>query len=172
MVRLPHDEVNRTGSRYIPRVHQAADSSTDSSTDSSEDGLPDLLVAAARALRRGWAAAVEPWGLSPHQARALRAVGETPEQGLRPSDLARRLRIAPRSATEVVDALVERGLVERTADPSDRRAQVLRLTGAGTTTTSAVEQAHAADVETRLARLDADERATLAGLLRRLAEDA
>ena len=149
-------------------MHQTTDGGTGGSGD---DGLPELLVGAARALRRGWAAAVEPWDLSPHHARALRAVGAAPAQGLRPSDLARRLRIAPRSATEVVDALVGRGLVERTPDPRDRRAQALHLTGAGTTTLRAVERAHAADVEAYLTRLDAAERATLATLLRRLVDD-
>lgn len=142
-------------------------------TDSPvQDDLSGLLVRAARALRRGWATAVEPWGLSPHQARALRAVGAAAPQGLRPSDLAHRLRIAPRSATEVVDALVERALVERTKDPGDRRAQVLHLTDVGARTLRAVETAHAADVETHLARLDETERATLAALLRRLVDDA
>lgn len=141
-------------------------------TDSDRDDLPGLLVGAARALRRGWAAAVEPWDLSPHQARALRAVGAAAPEGLRPSDLAHRLRIAPRSATEVVDALVERALVERTRDPGDRRAQVLRPTDVGDRTLRAVEAAHAADVETSLARLDESERAMLAALLRRLVDDA
>ena len=37
---------------------------------------------------------------------------------MRPSVLAERLRIAPRSATEVVDALEARGLVERGPDPT------------------------------------------------------
>src|SRR5699024_10014861 len=50
---------------------------------------------------------------------------------LRLSDLARRLRIAPRSATEVVDALCERGLVEREPSSTDRRATSLVLTAKG-----------------------------------------
>ncbi|MDD0859754.1 MarR family transcriptional regulator [Arthrobacter alpinus] len=40
---------------------------------------------------------------------------------VRLKDLAERLRIAPRSATEVVDQLEAKGLVRREADPSDRR---------------------------------------------------
>ena len=42
--------------------------------------------------------------------------------GMRPSALADALRIAPRSATEVADALEERGWVRREPDPTDRRA--------------------------------------------------
>lgn len=49
------------------------------------------------------------------------------------SELADRLRIARRSATTVVDDLVERGLVERVADPRDRRATNVALTPAGWT---------------------------------------
>ena len=40
-------------------------------------------------------------------------------------------RIAPRSATDVVDGLEARGWVERAADPTDRRATVLSLTADG-----------------------------------------
>ena len=44
------------------------------------------------------------------------------------SELAARLDIARRSATSVVDELVERGLVERHADPADRRAVAVVVT--------------------------------------------
>jgi DNA-binding MarR family transcriptional regulator len=82
--------------------------------------LGDLLMRVARTLRHRWRAALAPWDLSPHQARALRVVCES--DGVRLSDLAEALRIAPRSATEVADGLQERGLVQRAADPSDHRA--------------------------------------------------
>jgi len=131
--------------------------------------LGDLFMRAARTLRRSWGGALEPWGLSPHQARALGTVGRT--DGLRPSDLADALRIAPRSATEVVDALVERALATRTPDPGDRRAVVVRLTDAGRAALAEVEAARAADAEQLFARLDAGERADLARLLRRLVEE-
>lgn len=135
---------------------------------SPDDGLGELLMRATRTLRRRWHGVLEPWGLSPHQARALRAVGDA--DGLRVSDLAGALRIAPRSATEVVDGLQGRGLVERVPDPADRRAVLVRLTAAGRETRAAVEQARSADAEDLFARLDADERAQLARLLRRLAD--
>ena len=131
--------------------------------------LGDLLMRAARTLRRSWGGALEPWGLSPHQARALRSVGRA--DGLRLSDLADALRIAPRSATEVVDALVERALVARTPDPGDRRAVVVRLTDAGRAALAEVEAARAADAERLFSSLDAHERADLARLLRRLVEE-
>lgn len=50
---------------------------------------------------------------------------------MRLSELAERLCIAARSATAVVDALEEGGLVARTPDPADRRAVRVALTTAG-----------------------------------------
>lgn len=94
-----------------------------------------LIQTIARRLRRT-EVDTSAWGLSPHQARALgmidrwvRMLGAT--DGIRISDLAARLHIAPRSATEVVDALQQRDLVDRSPDPNDRRAVLVCSTGAG-----------------------------------------
>src|SRR3712207_7275382 len=82
--------------------------------------LGELLVRATRGQRRRWREALAPWDLSPHHVRALRVV--TDRSGARLSQLAEAPHIAPRSATEVADALQARGLVERTPEPTDRRA--------------------------------------------------
>src|SRR5690625_8010074 len=82
--------------------------------------VSELLLHAAHQMRRGWAESLAQWGLSPHQAMALRTAEAG--DGDRVSDLAARLRIAPRSATEGVDTLQEPGLVERCPAPQDRRA--------------------------------------------------
>lgn len=133
--------------------------------------LSDALLRAARGLRRGWHEGLEPSGLSPHQARALHVLGRAPaEGGLRISDLAAALRIAPRSATEVVDGLAEKGLAERGADPADRRAVVVRLTDAGTATLAHADRARAQAAAALFGRLDEAERADLTRLLRRLAD--
>ncbi|WP_091121074.1 MarR family winged helix-turn-helix transcriptional regulator [Nocardioides terrae] len=94
-----------------------------------EETTAELLMAVARRLRRGFAAALEDYAVTPSQARALRTVVEEP--GIRLSVLAERLGIAPRSATEVVDALEARGLVAREPDPADRRAMRVTATGEG-----------------------------------------
>ena len=131
--------------------------------------LESALLSVTRGLRRGWADAIAHTGLAPHQARALRTIaGEGP---LRPGLLAERLRVAPRSVTEVVDALVEAGLVEREPDPSDRRASILRLTGAGEELVheiTTLRRAHTSTVFDEV--LSAKEQATLADLLARLAD--
>ena len=94
--------------------------------DDATGELGELLMRVARNQRRRWREALAPWDLSPHQARALRVVVE--RDGVRLSDLAESLHIAPRSATEVADGLQARGLVERTPDPADRRAWRLHVT--------------------------------------------
>src|SRR4029450_1287677 len=98
----------------------------------ADDGtadLGDLLMRAARTLRRRWRDVLAPWDLSPHQARALGVVGR--RDGVRLTDLAEALHIAPRSATEVADGLQERGLIERTPDPGDRRGGDAAATARG-----------------------------------------
>ena len=104
-----------------------------------DDDLGPLLMHAARGLRHAWAAALEPWGLTPHQFRALLVVrrAEGPRLGI----VADELRVAARSATEVVDALESLGLVRREADPADRRATCVQLTERGE---AVLDEAHAA----------------------------
>jgi DNA-binding MarR family transcriptional regulator len=130
--------------------------------------LGDLLMRAARTLRRGWRDVLAPWDLSPHQARALGVVGR--QDGVRLTDLAEALHIAPRSATEVVDGLQERGLVERTPDPGDRRAVILRPTDEGRRIRAEIDAARTADGAKLFARLPAADRTELARLLRTLAD--
>ncbi|MEV4559678.1 MarR family transcriptional regulator [Kitasatospora sp. NPDC049285] len=97
--------------------------------------LADALTRAMKRIRRQTMQRLEPYGITPAQARALRTLAHAPgcesRETMRLSELADRLRIAPRSATTVVDALEEAGLVARTPDPVDRRAVRLVLTEAG-----------------------------------------
>ncbi len=51
--------------------------------------------------------------------------------GIRPTELARRLGISKQAVGPLVDDLVGWGMLERTADPHDGRATVVRLTEAG-----------------------------------------
>ncbi|HET6392262.1 MAG TPA: MarR family transcriptional regulator [Blastococcus sp.] len=136
--------------------------------DERTNELGELLMRASRAQRRRWRDVLAPWDLSPHQARALAVVCE--RDGVRLSDLAEALRIAPRSATEVADGLQERGLVERTPDPGDRRAVILRPTGEGRRIRGEIGAARAADSSELFARLSPDDRDALARILRTLAD--
>lgn len=158
-----------------------------------DDGadLGDLMHVVFRRLRRRWSAQLEPLGMTPHQVRALRGVAEgagggigsgagaraasrpvaDDDAGVRLRDLAERLRIAPRSATDVVDQLESRGLVERAADPADRRAVRIRLTDAGRGLLRRVHEARRTEAADFFAVLAPADRAELARLLARVAAD-
>jgi DNA-binding MarR family transcriptional regulator len=80
------------------------------------------LIRLARMLERGAG------DLSLPQLRVLAVVDEG---GERASQLADRLAVAKPTITAVVDGLVDRGFVKRTADCDDRRATKITLTPAG-----------------------------------------
>lgn len=132
--------------------------------------LRDLLMATTRALRRRWHEILQPWELSPHEHRALKAIG-TSDEPIRLGEVAKTLRIAARSATEVVDRLETRGLTERLPDPADRRAVCVRTTERGRTILAELDSARDADAVEVFTRLDAAERAELARLLGKLTDD-
>jgi DNA-binding MarR family transcriptional regulator len=135
-----------------------------------EPDTSELIVRTARALRRRWMASLEPWGITPHEFRALHASahGEAP----RLSEIAERLHIAPRSATEVVDSLEAKGLVRRTPSPTDRRAVLVEPTGAGRALADEVTQRRAELGELMLAPLSADEAAQLRAMLTRVLDSS
>lgn len=131
------------------------------------DPTGDLLMSAARALRRRYAAALAQWDVTPGQARALRIVVRA-DEAPRLSEIADRLRIVPRSATEVVDALEQRGLVNRRPDPRDRRATVVVATADGERLAAVIDDARAEQAKAYLSVLSAADRAELHRVLEKL----
>lgn len=130
-----------------------------------DPSLDELLMGSARALRRQWASGLGP-DLSPHDARALRVVGRHGPTRL--GVVAEHLRIAPRSATDVVDRLELRGLVTRAPDPDDRRAMTVVLTDEGRAVLAEVDEARRRAGAAFFGVLGERDRATLARLLARL----
>jgi DNA-binding MarR family transcriptional regulator len=110
--------------------------------------------------------ALEPWDITPSQSRALNVLIR--HGTMRPSELSEHLRIAPRSTTEVVDGLQERGLVQRRPDPGDRRATLVALTEQGADLSKAIQAARDADAERFFGSLSEADRADLARILRLL----
>lgn len=125
----------------------------------------ELLMAVARRVRHEHVASLSGWGITPSQSRALRVVATRPD-GMRPSVLADELRIAPRSATEVADALEDRGWVRRVADPADRRATLLVVTTEGVDLLGEIDRTRRSAGERVLGVLTADQRRTLDDVLR------
>ncbi|GAA1174864.1 hypothetical protein GCM10009584_15260 [Ornithinimicrobium humiphilum] len=148
----------------------------------------DLLLRLARRWRSLGADEEGDPPLSPHQQRALlavarlsRGVGQrvtagaaggptgtddaTGPSGVRVSALAAHLGIAPRSATEVADALEAAGLLTRAPDPTDRRAVLLSLTERGRHTVAAVRERRRAAADAAVRTLSPADRAELRRLL-------
>ena len=82
----------------------------------ADAGLAELFWGVARQLRHLTHETLEPIGITPGQSRAVAVLMR--HGVMRLSELSEHLRIAPRSTTEVVDGLQERGLVERRPDPA------------------------------------------------------
>ena len=131
-----------------------------------DQGLSDLFWGVARRLRHLGRETLEPLNVTPSQSRALNVLER--HGALRAGELAEHLRIAPRSATEVIDALQELGLAERSPDPADRRATLVSLTAEGERVGTAVRAARYAEAEAFFGRLSEADRESLAAILREL----
>ncbi|WP_231724441.1 MarR family winged helix-turn-helix transcriptional regulator [Deinococcus actinosclerus] len=91
----------------------------------------------------------------------------TPD-GLTPGELAALLAVSPASVTGSLDRLEARGLLRRTPDAQDRRAQRIHLTDAGRDLVRHHLPVHLRREEDLLSPLNAAERQQLEQLLRRL----
>ncbi|MET7375280.1 MarR family winged helix-turn-helix transcriptional regulator [Micromonospora arida] len=140
---------------------------TEHTVDSADDeSLAETFWAVASRLRRQTRDSLAPWDVTPSQSRALGVLARQGE--VRPGTLAEHLRIAPRSATEVVDDLQTRGLVERRPDPADRRATLVALTEEGDRVSTAIRAARRAEADRFFGHLNDTDRAELARILRTL----
>lgn len=139
---------------------------SDRPDSASDETLPEAFSSVARKLRETSREALAPWDITPSYLRALRVLSR--HGPMRLSELSEHLRIAPRSTTEVVDALESRGLVERRPDPGDRRATLAGLTSHGASVLEAIRAARGTEAERVFGRLSQAERAQLARILRKL----
>ena len=137
------------------------------SQDLPAEGLGEAVGAVARRLRAASMAAFAAYDVTPSQVRAIRVLAAQ-AGGVRSKDLAEHLRIAPRSATEVVDALEAKGLVSRSPDPGDRRAVLVALTERGRQLSEEVRRARGVESERLFERLTQTDRAELARILGKL----
>ncbi len=91
------------------------------------------------------------------------------EDRLSQRDLASYLRLDPSQVVALVDELQQRGLVDRHANPQDRRTNVVVATENGVALVVQARDTLRAAEDTLLAALDTTERNTLAALLRKIA---
>jgi len=127
-----------------------------------------VLLHAAHATEHQLELQLEHLGLSLAKLAALKALAEAGES-LPLTRLAERLSCVKSNITQLVDRLETDGLVQRQADPNDRRARLAVLTPAGQAAyRKGIEIEQAAEREL-LQRLTAEESEMLTGLLAKLA---
>jgi DNA-binding MarR family transcriptional regulator len=131
-----------------------------------DESLAEALTAIARQLRERSAKTLAPWDITPAHLRALRVLAR--HGTMRLSELSDRLQIAPRTATEVVDALQARDLVRRRADPADRRAILVEVTDRGAAVLAEIRASRGAEAGRIFGRLTPADRAELARILSKL----
>ncbi|MFL5263866.1 MAG: MarR family winged helix-turn-helix transcriptional regulator [Anaeromyxobacteraceae bacterium] len=110
-----------------------------------------------------------PLGLAPQHAGILRVLGQAAGQSQRA--LSERLGVLPSRLVALVDDLEARGLVERRDDADDRRSYALHLTPRGREALEEIGRVARAHGDALCAALTEPERAQLAALLGRIAED-
>ena len=135
-----------------------------------DDALSEAFWAVARQLRERSQETLAPWDITPAHLRALRTLRR--HGTMRLSELSDRLQIAPRSTTEVVDALEARDLVRRRADPGDRRATLVEVTEHGTDVLAAIHDTRSTEAGRVFGRLSPPDRAELARILALLRDRA
>jgi DNA-binding MarR family transcriptional regulator len=91
-----------------------------------------LWAALQRARAEGMAlVAADPEAIGPVSAAHARLLDHLPPEGARVTELAARMRITKQALGQLATQLADKGYVETVADPSDRRAKLIRCTASG-----------------------------------------
>ena len=110
------------------------------------------------AVARMFEVTLESLGLTIQKYRVLAYLDQAPAT---PSELAYRLTVQAPTVTRLVAGLAERGYVSREVDGSDRRRNVLRVTGAGRRAVAQASTASQAALDRILAPLPGRDRAAV-----------
>jgi DNA-binding MarR family transcriptional regulator len=121
--------------------------------------LADIVSRLRRAMRRAARAADPALGLSVAQLELLSCMAEHP--GVRPSQLARMLRLAPSSVATLLHGLQSAGYVVRTGGADDRRTVSLHLSEAGAAAVTRWHRVNEQIIQSALAALPQRDRSTL-----------
>lgn len=142
---------------------------TNGDTPSLAAPLGEALTRASWRLRRAAVKELAPLGLTFAQSRVLRILARR-EEPMRMGDLATRFEVAPRSATSMIDSLETLGLVERRADPTDRRSVLVDLTPDGLSLMARMDKLRRASAQVLFGRLTQAQQEQLLELLALLNE--
>ncbi len=125
-----------------------------------------ILNDTARLYRRAFNARVRDSGITALQWRLITYLKR--HEGIRQGPLAELIEVEPITLSRMVDRLVEAGLLERRADPADRRAWQLYLTARAADLLGGIRPAVEALNEESLEGLSAAERDQLVDLVERV----
>jgi DNA-binding MarR family transcriptional regulator len=112
---------------------------------------------------RGWGLFAKSTGLSMPQFSVLMQLHHKGACGM--SEISEQFEVTPAAASQLVDKLVQSGLIKREEDPSDRRAKVLDITGKGRTLIQQGIEERYRWVDELAGRLTVDERAQVSEAL-------
>lgn len=132
-------------------------------------GAAFLLAALGAHSAARFAERVAELDLTPPHVGLLRLIAASPGQSQQAA--AQLLGTPPSRLVGLVDALSDRGLVERRRNPGDRRLHALHLTDAGTELLERIAEIGRAHDDAICRSLDPDERGQLRTLLARIAQD-
>ncbi len=121
--------------------------------------LADIVSRLRRAMRRAARAADPALGFSVAQLELLSCMAEHP--GVRPSQLARMLRLAPSSVATMLNGLQSAGYVVRSGGADDRRTVSLHLSPEGETAVARWHRVNEEIIQAALAALPHRDRAAL-----------
>ena len=122
------------------------------------DILESIMPNYARVVRHAIADPNDPDRLTLPQLRAMQAISRADAPGALNAQLARELQVAAPSMTAMIDGLVERGLVDRSIDPSNRRQVLILLTEVGADRLAEMEETMHARLQQVISQLDQHER--------------
>ena len=108
-----------------------------------------------------------PFGLSPSTFNVLMILRQHPE-GCAMSAMSGLLLVSRANITGLIDSLEERGLVQRTPCPGDRRSKVGRLTDAGRQLLESLLPDHYTYLRSMLAEVPEEDKTQLTALLMRM----
>jgi DNA-binding MarR family transcriptional regulator len=88
--------------------------------------------------------------------------------GLRMTEISKRMMVTGGNVTRIADQLLDEGLITRSVAPGDRRASIVKLSGAGRRAFADMARRHESWIVDMFAGLDDQERARLYALLAKL----
>lgn len=136
---------------------------------SMSDSLGFLISDVSRLLRRSFDERARTIGVTRPQWRVLTSLAR--HEGINQGGLADLLEVEPITLCRMVDRLQEAGLVERRADPNDRRAWQLFLTDNATPLLEQLRARAEGMIDEALEGLSGDEATQLAALLERVRQN-